>query len=160
MLILGRLFVCQMLTELELAGCNEVTEAGLWSSLSPRVVVLTLSDCINVADEAVGAVAQLLPSLYEFTLQAYHVTDAALAFFSQRQSESLSILRLHSCWELTNHGIVNIGMCVHAILIAGFFHPLHSTFPVAERDVYSPARAVREVTGVRHKAQGTRQHQG
>lgn len=58
----------------------------------------------------VGAVAQLLPSLYEFSLQAYHVTDAALGYFSPKQSASLSVLKLHSCWELTNHGIVNIGI--------------------------------------------------
>ncbi|CAH0388287.1 unnamed protein product [Bemisia tabaci] len=97
------------LYELELAGCNELTEAGLWACLSPRIVCLTLTDCINIADEAIGAVAQLLPSLYELSLQAYHVTDAALGFFSPKQSASLSILRLHSCWELTNHSIVNIG---------------------------------------------------
>jgi hypothetical protein len=59
----------QSLFELELAGCNEVTEAGLWACLTPRIVSLSLADCINVADEAVGAVAQLLPSLYEFSLQ-------------------------------------------------------------------------------------------
>ncbi|XP_050533637.1 F-box/LRR-repeat protein 16-like [Daktulosphaira vitifoliae] len=95
--------------QLELIGCNEITEAGLWACLTPRIVSLTLSDCINVADDAVGAVAQMLPALNEFTLQAYHVTDAALGFFSSRQSNSLSALRLQSCWELTNHGIVNIG---------------------------------------------------
>lgn len=99
----------QALFELELAGCNEITEAGLWTCLTPRIVSLSLSDCINVADEAVGAVAQLLPSLYEFSLQAYHVTDAALGYFHATQSSSLSILRLQSCWELTNHGVVNIG---------------------------------------------------
>lgn len=99
----------QALYELELAGCNEITEAGLWACLNPRIVSLTLSDCINVADEAVGAVAQLLPALYEFSLQAYHVTDAALGYFSPKQSNSLNILRLHSCWEITNHGVVNIG---------------------------------------------------
>ena len=108
-----RVFFCdlclQALFELELAGCNEITEAGLWACLTPRIVSLTLTDCINVADEAVGAVAQLLPSLYEFSLQAYHVTDAALGYFSPKQSNSLSILRLQSCWELTNHGVVNIG---------------------------------------------------
>ena len=60
----------QSLFELELAGCNEITEAGLWACLTPRIVSLALADCINVADEAVGAVAQLLPSLYEFSLQA------------------------------------------------------------------------------------------
>ena len=95
--------------QLELQGCNELTEAGLWACLNPRIVSLSVSDCINVADEAVGAVAQLLPSLYELNLQAYHVTDAALAFFSPRQTATLSILRLQSCWELTNQAIVNIG---------------------------------------------------
>ncbi|XP_017771168.1 PREDICTED: F-box/LRR-repeat protein 16 [Nicrophorus vespilloides] len=102
----------QSLFELELAGCNEITETGLWACLNPRIVSLTLTDCINVADEAVGAVAQLLPALYEFSLQAYHVTDAALCYFSPKQSNSLNILRLHSCWELTNHGVVNI---VHSL---------------------------------------------
>lgn len=63
-------FKLQSLFELELAGCNEVTEAGLWACLTPRIVSLSLADCINIADEAVGAVAQLLPSLYEFSLQA------------------------------------------------------------------------------------------
>lgn len=103
------LFFPQALYELELAGCNEITEAGLWACLNPRIVSLTLSDCINVADEAVAAVAQLLPGLYEFSLQAYHVTDAALGYFSPKQGSSLNVLRLHSCWEITNHGIVNIG---------------------------------------------------
>ncbi|XP_076649283.1 uncharacterized protein LOC143357025 [Halictus rubicundus] len=102
----------QALFELELAGCNEITEAGLWTCLTPRIVSLSLSDCINVADEAVGAVAQLLPSLYEFSLQAYHVTDAALGYFNSKQSSALSILRLQSCWELTNHGVHNI---VHSL---------------------------------------------
>lgn len=101
--------IFQALYELELAGCNEITEAGLWACLNPRIVSLTLTDCINVADEAVGAVAQLLPALYEFSLQAYHVTDAALGYFSPKQSNSLNVLRLHSCWEITNHGVVNIG---------------------------------------------------
>ncbi|XP_066990151.1 F-box/LRR-repeat protein 16 [Macrobrachium rosenbergii] len=98
--------------QLELQGCNDVTEAGLWACLNPRIVSLSVADCINVADEAVGAIAQLLPSLYELNLQAYHVTDAALSFFSPRQTSTLSILRLHSCWELTNHAIVNI---VHSL---------------------------------------------
>ncbi|KAH1004138.1 hypothetical protein HUJ04_003937 [Dendroctonus ponderosae] len=100
------------LYELELAGCNEITEQGLWQCLHPRIVSLTLTDCINVADEAVGAVAQLLPALYEFQLQAYHVTDQALGYFSPKQGSSLGVLRLHSCWEITNHGVVNI---VHSL---------------------------------------------
>lgn len=142
----------QSLFELELAGCNEVTEAGLWACLTPRIVSLSLADCINIADEAVGAVAQLLPSLYEFSLQAsftstmcgcvcvcvsdsvwnmvsyliklqaYHVTDAALGYFSPKQSHSLSILRLQSCWELTNHGIVNIGKSWVLYIFKGIYY--------------------------------------
>lgn len=68
-MLIVRFVLPQSLFELELAGCNEVTEAGLWSCLTPRIVSLSLADCINIADEAVGAVAQLLPSLYEFSLQ-------------------------------------------------------------------------------------------
>ena len=99
----------QALYKLEIAGCNEITEQGLWSSLHPRLVSLTINDCINVADECVCAVTQLLPALYEFNLQAYHVTDSALSYFSPKQTGTLNILRLQSCWEITNHGIVNIG---------------------------------------------------
>ena len=98
--------------KLELSGCNEITEAGLWSCLNSRLVTLHISDCINVADDSVGAIAQLLPSLTELTLQAYHVTDTALSFFSAKQSCTLHVLRLQSCWEVTNHGIVNV---VHSL---------------------------------------------
>lgn len=62
-----------------------------------------------MADECICAVTQLLPSLYEFNLQAYHVTDSALSYFSPKQTGTLNVLRLQSCWEITNHGIVNIG---------------------------------------------------
>lgn len=71
----------QSLFELELAGCNEVTEAGLWSCLTPRIVSLSLADCINIADEAVGAVAQLLPSLYEFSLQVSQVNFSLFFYY-------------------------------------------------------------------------------
>lgn len=93
---------------LEMSGCNEVTDAGLWASLHPRIVHLTLADCINIADESVAAIAQLLPNLRELNLQAYHVTDAALSFFGPQQGGTLQALRLRSCWELTNHGLLNL----------------------------------------------------
>lgn len=111
---------------LDLSGCNELTEAGLWTALArPRIVQLSISDCINVADDTVAAIAQLLPQLRELNLQAYHVTDAALALFASAAAGStaavvggaaasapaarpLRTLRLHSCWEITNHGILNV----------------------------------------------------
>lgn len=56
-------------TTLELTGCNELTDGGMWSCLSARLVSLTISDCLNVSDDTVGAVTQLLPALLEFDLQ-------------------------------------------------------------------------------------------
>ncbi|XP_076309516.1 F-box/LRR-repeat protein 16-like [Tachypleus tridentatus] len=102
----------QAVTQLELFGCNDITDAGLWASLNPRIVSLTLADSINIADESVATITQLLPCLYELNLQAYHVTDTALAFFGPRQSATLIILRLRFCWEITNHGLLNV---VHAL---------------------------------------------
>jgi len=102
----------QSLYSLEINGCNEITEQGLWSSLHPRLVSLTVTDCINVADECICAITQLLPALYEFNLQAYHVTDSALSYFSPKQTGTMNVMRLQSCWEITNHGLVNI---VHSL---------------------------------------------
>ena len=59
----------QGLYQLEIVGCNEITEQGLWSSLAPRLISLSVQDCINVADECICAITQLLPNLYEFNLQ-------------------------------------------------------------------------------------------
>ncbi|GIY63032.1 hypothetical protein CEXT_460011 [Caerostris extrusa] len=38
--------------------------------------------------------------------------DSALCYFSPKQTTSLCVLRLRSCWELTNHGLLNL---VHAL---------------------------------------------
>ncbi|XP_010000546.1 PREDICTED: F-box/LRR-repeat protein 16, partial [Chaetura pelagica] len=97
---------------LELSGCNDFTEAGLWSSLNARITSLSVSDCINVADDAIAAISQLLPNLAELNLQAYHVTDTALAYFTAKQGYTTHTLRLNSCWEITNHGVVNM---VHSL---------------------------------------------
>ena len=117
----------QSLYSLEINGCNEITEQVLWSSLHPRLISLTLTDCINVADECICAITQLLPTLYEFNLQAYHVTDSALSYFSPKQTGTLNVLRLQSCWEITNHGLVNIGKIS---LSSSFSHLTDLTCPV------------------------------
>lgn len=75
----------QGMMHLELSGCNDFTEAGLWSSLNARLTSLSVSDCINVADDAIAAISQLLPNLSELSLQAYHVTDTAMAYFTAKQ---------------------------------------------------------------------------
>ncbi|CAL1542820.1 unnamed protein product [Lymnaea stagnalis] len=100
------------INKLELSNCNEVTGSGLWACLNPKIVALTITDCIHIADDTIGAIAQLLPALYELNLQAYHVTDNGLALFDSKLNSSLRVLRLKSCWEITNHGVVNI---IHAL---------------------------------------------
>ncbi|KAJ8345103.1 hypothetical protein SKAU_G00292960 [Synaphobranchus kaupii] len=102
----------QGLVHLELSGCNDFTEAGLWSGLNARLTSLSVSDCINVADDAIAAISQLLPNLADLSLQAYHVTDTAMAYFTAKQGHTTRTLRLHSCWEITNHGVVNM---VHSL---------------------------------------------
>ncbi|XP_072168267.1 uncharacterized protein [Diadema setosum] len=99
-------------TSLELSGCNDFTEAGLWASLQPRLNSLSISDCINVADESVAAIAQRLPHLRELNLQAYHVTDAVLGCLVAQRCGTLTTLRLKSCWELTNQAVVNLIHCL------------------------------------------------
>ena len=99
-------------TSLELSGCNDFTEAGLWASLQPRLTSLSISDCINVADESVAAIAQRLPQLRELNLQAYHVTDAVLGCLVAQRCGTLTTLRLKSCWELTNQAVVNLIHCL------------------------------------------------
>ncbi|KFQ35323.1 F-box/LRR-repeat protein 16, partial [Merops nubicus] len=91
---------------------GDAGEAGLWSSLNARITALSVSDCINVADDAIAAISQLLPNLTELNLQAYHVTDTALAYFTAKQGYTTHTLRLNSCWEITNHGVVNM---VHSL---------------------------------------------
>uniref|UniRef100_UPI00358ECD7A F-box/LRR-repeat protein 16 n=1 Tax=Myxine glutinosa TaxID=7769 RepID=UPI00358ECD7A len=99
----------QDLVKLELSGCNDFTEAGLWSGLNGRLEALSLSDCINVADDAIAAITHLLPRLSELSLQAYHVTDAGLACFSSRPGlPALRLLQLHSCWEVTDRGAASL----------------------------------------------------
>ncbi|KAH9519769.1 F-box/LRR-repeat protein 16 [Bulinus truncatus] len=96
------------INKLELSNCNEITGSGLWACLNPKIVALSITDCIHIADDTIGAIAQLLPALYELNLQAYHVTDNGLALFDSKLNSSLRVLRLKSCWEITNHGVVNI----------------------------------------------------
>uniref|UniRef100_A0A4W3HU60 F-box and leucine-rich repeat protein 16 n=1 Tax=Callorhinchus milii TaxID=7868 RepID=A0A4W3HU60_CALMI len=81
-------------------------------TLNARITALSVSDCINVADDAIAAISQLLPNLTELNLQAYHVTDTAMAYFTAKQGSTTHTLRLNSCWEITNHGVVNM---VHSL---------------------------------------------
>ncbi|KAI1896067.1 hypothetical protein AGOR_G00090980 [Albula goreensis] len=94
---------------------STITDAGLEVMLEQMQGLMHLelvSDCINVADDAIAAISQLLPNLSELSLQAYHVTDTAMAYFTAKQGYTTHTLRLQSCWEITNHGVVNM---VHSL---------------------------------------------
>ncbi|XP_029696679.1 F-box/LRR-repeat protein 16 isoform X2 [Takifugu rubripes] len=117
----------QGLMHLELSGCNDFTEAGLWSSLNARLTSLSVSDCINVADDAIAAISQLLPNLSELSLQAYHVTDTAMAYFTAKQitddgvelvAENLRKLRsldLSWCPRITDMALEYIACDLHKL---------------------------------------------
>lgn len=92
----------QQINTLELSNCNEITGSGLWACLNAKIVSLTITDCIHIADDTLGAIAQLLPALHELNLQAYHITDNGLALFDSKLNSSLRILRLKSCWDHKN----------------------------------------------------------
>ncbi|KAI3360354.1 hypothetical protein L3Q82_014657, partial [Scortum barcoo] len=72
----------------------------------------TITDAGLERMTAIAAISQLLPNLSELSLQAYHVTDTAMAYFTAKQGYTTHTLRLHSCWEITNHGVVNM---VHSL---------------------------------------------
>ncbi|TWW64305.1 F-box/LRR-repeat protein 16 F-box and leucine-rich repeat protein 16 [Takifugu flavidus] len=125
----------QGLMHLELSGCNDFTEAGLWSSLNARLTSLSVSDCINVADDAIAAISQLLPNLSELSLQAYHVTDTAMAYFTAKQitddgvelvAENLRKLRsldLSWCPRITDMALEYIACDLHKLEELGILVP-------------------------------------
>lgn len=54
-------------------------------------------------------ITQMLVDLRELNLQAYHVTDASMAYFGPSSfRDKLTILQLQHCWELSNQGVLNI----------------------------------------------------
>ncbi|CAG7718281.1 unnamed protein product [Allacma fusca] len=92
---------------LELVSCNEITEDGITKALPVNLSNIVILDCIHVADLVFSSVAKL-PCLRSFTIQAYHVTDAALSSFNSKLNLNLTTLKLNSCWELTNQAILHI----------------------------------------------------
>ena len=95
-------------SELSIECCNDISDSALYICLKERLLKLAINDCLNIGDDSVAAIAQLLPNLCEFSLQAYEISDAAMSFFSARQSQSISVCRLTSCLYITNQGVVNL----------------------------------------------------
>ncbi|KAL3319856.1 F-box/LRR-repeat protein 16 [Cichlidogyrus casuarinus] len=93
---------------LEIRGCNDLSEMALWTILQPGIRSLTVEDCINFSDDSFTAICQLLPELRNLRLQSYHLSDASMSLFSQKQREELRSLCLTQCMDLTNQGIVNM----------------------------------------------------
>ncbi|KAJ0178243.1 hypothetical protein K1T71_006066 [Dendrolimus kikuchii] len=114
----------QVLFELELTGCNEITEAGLWACLTPRIVSLTLTDCINIADEAFLGILILGPPLL-FLVERTGATDGYLrptckaavgvvlmypvtaqpACICIHSLPNLTVLSLSGCSKVTDEGV-------------------------------------------------------
>lgn len=96
------------LNELELSGCNELTNSINLTILT-RLTKLIITDCIIIADGIAPKISQIFVQLTEFTLQAYHITDA---FFDYLQSnvngEKLTTLELPNCKEISNQSLAII----------------------------------------------------
>jgi F-box/leucine-rich repeat protein 16 len=76
------------LHQLELVSCNELSDGGHWLAACPQLRVLSIADCINVADETIAAIGQTLPRLIELSVQAYHVTDQCFQYLRVNASNA------------------------------------------------------------------------
>lgn len=95
-----------LLNELELTGCNELTNAFDLSPLT-KLRRLIITDCINIADGLAQKLMLILPRLSELTIQAYHLTDAFIEFLSLNcDTSKLKSLELPNCKEITNQSVI------------------------------------------------------
>ncbi|CAH8637732.1 unnamed protein product [Schistosoma bovis] len=105
------------LKQLEFECCNDFTELAFWSCLLPSIECLTVFDCINVSDESMNAIGHLLPELKCFKFQAYHITDAALSYFSTKQRINMHTMELTQCMDVTNQGIMTLAYTLNNLQV-------------------------------------------
>ncbi|CAH8612147.1 unnamed protein product [Heterobilharzia americana] len=105
------------LKHLEFECCNDFTELAFWSCLLPSIEQLKIFDCINVSDESMNAIGQMLPELKCFTFQAYHITDAALTYFSTKQRTNMHTMELVQCMDITNQGIMTLAYALNNLQV-------------------------------------------
>ncbi|CAH8658011.1 unnamed protein product [Schistosoma rodhaini] len=103
--------------QLEFECCNDFTELAFWSCLLPSIEYLTVFDCINVSDESMNAIGHLLPELKCFKFQAYHITDAALSYFSTKQRINMHTMELTQCMDVTNQGIMTLAYTLNNLQV-------------------------------------------
>lgn len=96
------------LEELELTGCNEITNAIDLKGLK-QLRRLIITDCINIADGLAQRLIEIVHQLEVLVVQAYHLTDAFLEFLSLNSDTSqLRRLELPNCKEITNTSAITI----------------------------------------------------
>ncbi|CAH8573261.1 unnamed protein product [Schistosoma turkestanicum] len=105
------------LKQLEFECCNDFTELAFWSCLLPSIEYLTVFDCINVSNESMNAIGNLLPELKCFKFQAYHITDAALSYFSAKQRINMHTMELTQCMDVTNQGIMTLAYTLNNLRV-------------------------------------------
>lgn len=97
-----------LIEELELSGCNEITNSFELKSLS-NLSRLIITDCINIADGLAQKLVEIVHQLDELTIQAYHLTDAFLEYLSLNSDTSrLKRLELPNCKEITNQSLITM----------------------------------------------------
>jgi hypothetical protein len=103
------------LEELELTGCNEITNnIDLRGLRQLRRLIIT--DCINIADGLAQRLIEIVHQLDVLVVQAYHLTDTFLEFVSLNAvTSSLRRLELPNCKEITNSSALTIAKHFQAL---------------------------------------------
>lgn len=97
-----------LIEELELSGCNEITNSFELKPLS-NLSRLIITDCINIADGLAQKLVEIVHQLEELTIQAYHLTDAFIEYLSLNSDTSrLKRLELPNCKEITNQSLITM----------------------------------------------------
>jgi hypothetical protein len=98
---------CPNLTHLNLASCENVTDAGLdkLAAGCPNLTSLDLNKCWNVTDAGLEKLAVGCPNLTSLNVgSCKNVTDAGIDKLAS-DCPNLTSLELNNCWRVTDAGL-------------------------------------------------------
>ncbi|XP_013191337.1 F-box/LRR-repeat protein 14 [Amyelois transitella] len=93
----------QILRELDISGCNRITDVSLTYAFNfKELVVLNLSRCQQITHEGIGHLVRTCPSIEYFNLnECYNLNDNAVAEIA-KGLKRLKELELRGCNQLTD----------------------------------------------------------
>ncbi|KAL0337455.1 UNVERIFIED_CONTAM: EIN3-binding F-box protein 1 [Sesamum calycinum] len=97
--------LCPQLHHLDLSGLCGITDAGLLpllESCEAGLAKVNLSDCSNLTDEVVLALARQLPLLNDLDVSKCSITDSGVVALSHGSQHNLQILSFSGCSMISN----------------------------------------------------------